>query len=126
MISPVQKWRLALIVITVIAIACIGFLSYIALDASVTISDMTRGRSDTEKSLKRLAQIFPKDSYSKKDVLYLLKKDNPGAFIVESQCAVQIDGLRFEFDTSGKLININTKALTTDAYICTSNKQKIH
>ena len=56
-----------------------------------------------------ISKVFPKN-YLKKDIIYILRKNYPKALIVEDPMTVQIEGLRFEFDKSGKLININPRA----------------
>jgi hypothetical protein len=70
------------------------------------------------KDLEILAGVFPRDRYDKKDIVAVLRANNPHGFIVETKCAVQLDGIRFEFDQVGKLSNINTRAEYTEDKSC--------
>jgi len=79
---------------------------------------MTQGYSDTKQDFQRLAEIYQKDKYTKKDIVYILRKHSPDAFIVETACYVQVRGLRFEFATDGKLTNIETRATFVPAPEC--------
>jgi uncharacterized protein YpmS len=116
------KWKWAFFISIAVFVTVIVFMGYGLLDQGITITYMSDGYERTENDLNRLAEIFPKN-YNKKDILYLLRKNNPDAFIVEDECAVQINGLRFEFDQNGKLKNINTRAEYSSEYECESTEQ---
>lgn len=118
MVKATNKWKWAFFVSTATLLTICAFLLYVVIDQSVTITYMSQGYDDTEKDLERLAATFPKDTYTKKDVVYVLRQENPDAFIVEGECTVQLRGLRFEFSLEGKLININTKAEYSNEYEC--------
>ncbi|MDH5631751.1 MAG: hypothetical protein OEZ10_02025 [Gammaproteobacteria bacterium] len=90
----------------------------IVLDQGISITYMSQGYEDTEADLERLAKLYPKSAHSKKDILYLLRKQNPDGFIVETQCTIQIHGLRFEFNNKGKLLNITVQAESKPEYDC--------
>ncbi|MET0123393.1 MAG: hypothetical protein ABW124_20335 [Candidatus Thiodiazotropha sp. 6PLUC9] len=113
-----NKWKWAFLTSVALSFVAIVFLLYAVIDQGVTITYMSQGYSDSEKDLQRLAAVFPKEAYSKKDLVYLLRRENPDAIIVDSKCAVQLRGLRFEFSENGKLININTKAESSPEYEC--------
>ena len=116
------KWKWAFFISITVCLAVIVFMAYGLLDQGITITYMSDGYERTEKDLDHLAGIFPKN-YDKKDILYLLRKNNPDAFIVEDKCTVQLNGLRFEFDQNGKLKNINTRAEYSSEYECESTEQ---
>lgn len=103
------KWKWAFFFSTTVLFIVIAFLVYGIFDQGVTISYMSLDHASTKKDLKRLSDIFPKN-YNKKDILFLLRKKNPDAFIVENKCTVQLDGLKFEFDGKGNLTDIKTGA----------------
>jgi len=116
------KWKWAFFISIAVFVIVTAFMAYGLLDQGITITYMSNGYERTEKDLNRLAEIFPKN-YNKKDILYLLRKNNPDAFIVEDECTVQLAGLRFEFDQNGKLKNINTRAEYSSEYECKSTEQ---
>lgn len=105
-----RPWRIAFFVVLIGAVVIIAFLAYSVLDQAITITHMSDGYSRTEKDLKTLSDVFPRDRYTKKDILAVLRKVDAKGFIVETKCTVQLNGLRFEFDNKGRLINVNTKA----------------
>jgi hypothetical protein len=113
-----SSWRLAFFAALTIGVVIIALLAYGILDQAVTITHRSDGHSRTEKDLKTLASIFPRDRYSKKDILALLRKRDPKGFIVEKPCTVQLNGLRFEFDNKARLVNVNTQAETSPDYEC--------
>lgn len=115
--SP-QKWRIAFFVTLIIAVAVIAVLAYSVVDQAISITYMSDGYSRTEKDLKTLGDAFPRDKYTKKDIVVVLRKLEPQGFIVETKCAVQLNGLRFEFDPKGRLIDVNTKAESSPEYEC--------
>ena len=113
-----KKWKFVFFLLAGISIIVVLFLGYAVLDQSVTITYMSQGYEDTEEDLNRLATLFPKEPYSKKDIVYILRKTYPEALIIEDDCTVKLRGLRFEFNKEGKLISINTKAESSPEYEC--------
>ena len=113
-----RPWRIAFFAAFVIGVGIIAFLGYSVLDQAVTITHMSDGYSRTEKDLKTLGDAFPRDRYTQKDILVVLRKLDPKGFIVETKCTVQLNGLRFEFDNKGRLVNVNTKAESSPDYEC--------
>jgi hypothetical protein len=118
MTDSTKAWRLAFFASVAIGVGIIGFLAYSVLDQGGAITHMSDGYSRTEKDLKILGSAFPRDRYDKKDILVILRKLDPKGFIVETKCTVQLNGLRFEFDTAGRLINVNTNAESSPDYAC--------
>lgn len=68
-----NKWKWAFFLSTALSITVVLFLLCSVIDQGVTITYMSQGYSDTENDLEKLAAVFPKDAYSKKDIVYLLK-----------------------------------------------------
>ena len=116
--NSAKKWRIAFFLTIAAALPLILFFAYSALDQGITITCLSQGYAETEEDLARLAKIFPKNAYTKKDIVVLLRQHNPEAFIVETSCTVELQNLRFEFDGKGRLLNINTKAQSSPDYEC--------
>ena len=74
MVKATNKWKWAFFVSTATLLTICAFLLYVVIDQSVTITYMSQGYDDTEKDLERLAATFPKDTYTKKDVVYVLRQ----------------------------------------------------
>jgi len=109
--KSINKWKWAFFISTALLISAVAFLLYAVMDQGVTITYMSQGYGDTEKDLERLAKVFPKDVYSKKDIVYLLRREYPEAFIVEGKCTVQLRGLRLSLAKQGNLL-ISTQRLS--------------
>ena len=118
MISSANKWRIAFLATFAASLPVIVFLGYLTIDQGVTVTYMSQGYAETKDDLSRLAKIFPKSTYSKNDILFLLRKNDPRAFIVETPCTIQLQGLRFEFNEQDKLMNITTQAQSAPEYAC--------
>jgi len=113
-----KLWQLAFFAALAIGVGTIALLAYSILDQGVTLTHMSEGYSRSEKDLKMLGDAFPRDRYTKKDIVVVLRKLEPKGLIVQTKCAVQLNGLRFEFDRSGRLVNVNTKAESSAEYAC--------
>lgn len=118
MAGSTRLWRIAFFAALIIGAGTIALLAYSVLDQGVTITHMSDGYSRTEKDLQTLGDAFPRDRYNKKDIVVVLRKLDPNGFIVETKCAVQLNGLRFEFDNKARLVNVNTKAEYSPDYEC--------
>jgi hypothetical protein len=117
-VGPMNKWRSAFFVTLVLSLLGIGGLAYRVIDQATTLTYVTDGYGRTEKDLQVLADTFPRDTYTRKDIVVVLRKIDPKAFIVETKCAVQLNGLRFEFNATGQLMGINPKAESSPEYEC--------
>jgi hypothetical protein len=124
MTGSVKSWRQAFAAAVAIAVGIIAFLAYSVVDQGVTITHLSEGYSRSENDLKVLADAFPRDRYNKKDVVAVLRKSDPKGFIVETKCAVQLNGLRFEFDSAGRLVNVNTEAGSSSDYPCPATGER--
>ena len=115
-VSP--RWRIAFFATLFVALVATGCLLYSVIDQAITLTYMSDGYERTKADLRNLANAYPRDQYNKKDIVAVLRRNDANAFIVETACAVQLNGLRFEFDKNGKLININTRAEQAPEYEC--------
>ena len=104
MAGSMNKWRIAFFTTLVLSLLGIGVLIYRIIDQAVTLTYVTDGYRRTEKDLQVLAETFPRDIYRKKDIVVVLRKIDPKAFIVETKCAVRV--------------GINTKAESSPEYEC--------
>ena len=112
------KWRIAFFAMLAVAMTAVAVLLYVLLDQAVTMTYMSDGYRRTEHDFKVLAQAFPRDRYHKKDVVVMLRRIEPKGFIVETKCAVQLNGLRFEFNARDELVGISTKAESSPDHEC--------
>ena len=120
MADSMKKWQIAFFTTLVLSVVGIGVLVFLLIDQAVTLAYVTDDYGRTAKDLQVLAETFPRDTYRKKDIVVVLRKIDPKAFIVETKCAVQLNGLRFEFNAIGQLVDINTKAESLPEYQCPS------
>ncbi|MES2820875.1 MAG: hypothetical protein V4812_18025 [Pseudomonadota bacterium] len=104
-----NRWKIAFFSLLSVFVSAIAIFGYCFIDMAYTMASMNDGYDRTVKDLERLSIIFPKEIYDKKDILHLLRKNNKEEFIVETDCKIQLDGLRFEFNEADKLIGINTR-----------------
>ena len=104
-----NHWKIFGISWFLISLVIISYLIFMGLEQGVSFTYMSQGCKQTVDDFKILAQIFPK-SFSKKDIIYILRKQYPDELIVEDSMSVQIKGLRFDFNNDNKLTLINIKA----------------
>ena len=117
---PLNRWKVAFFTLLVLALPTIAFLGYLFIDMAYSITYMRDGYTRTENKLERLSEVFPKQTYNKKDILHVLRQHNKEGFIVETACSVGIDGLLFEFNKANELIRIHTRADEEPELLCSS------
>lgn len=100
------KWAFWILLITTFAVSV--FLLYQIVDQAVTISYMGVGYGDALNDLEILMQLTPHISQplSQSDLVWLLRKNSPDAFITSNNERVGISSLRFIFDEDGNFIEI--------------------
>ena len=91
----------------VILIASNLFWAYQVLDQGITVTYHQVTIDNQKKSIEILGRLIKQNAsnLNQKDILYLLRKSSPEAFIVEERNLVILDGLKFEF-SDGKLVKI--------------------
>jgi len=101
-VSPL--WRIATLLLVV---ACAG-LVVLMFNQSITLTYMQVGYEDTNRDLEVLRKLAPqlKRGLTQKDVLVLLREQNPSGFIVQDENTVSFGQLRFVFDKSGQLTEV--------------------
>ena len=89
------------------------FLLYQIVDQAVTISYMGVGYGDALNDLEILMQLTPHISrpLSQSDLVCLLRKNSPDAFVTSNKERVGISFLRFIFDEDGNLIEVTRRKL---------------
>jgi len=113
-----NRWKIAFFTVLPLSVVAIVFVGYLFIDMAYTVTYMRDSYERTESKLEKLSEVFPKAVYAKKDIVHLLRVKNKGAFIVETSCSVQIDGLRFEFDQQGKMVRVDPNADTGPELHC--------
>src|SRR4030095_4260127 len=109
--APVSKrnpYKIAFFLLLFIFLGVGAFLVYSNLDQGVSLTYLRVGYEDTEEDLKALMGLFPAaaKNFSRKDLVYLLRKNHPEAFIVEEPSKVAVGFLEFEFDSYGALARV--------------------
>ena len=116
--TPTNRWRIAFFLALGVTLPLSGCLAYLLMDQAVSHTYMKDGYDGTVRDLDALATVFPKDRYKKRDLVSILRQHYPGALIVETACSVQLDGLRFDFDESHRMIGIVSRAEYTPSRKC--------
>jgi hypothetical protein len=109
-IKPKNRWKPAFLVSFAILLFSNAFWVYGYVDRSVTISYMREGMRSAEEDLISLKNLLPTvmQSQSKADILALLRRTNPKAFIVDTDSTISIGQLVFHFDRNSALRAITT------------------
>ena len=113
-----KRWRLAFLVSAGLLVPLVCFLAYLVIDQAVTLSYISDSTDSMAEDYRTLAAAFPRDRYDKKDILTVLRRNAPTAFIVETKCTVELEGVRFEFNSAGQLVGINSQAEFSPDYDC--------
>jgi hypothetical protein len=102
-----KKWKISFFVMLTIFIASNFFWAYQVLDQGITVTYHQVTIEDQKESIEVLGNLIKQNSINlnQKDILYLLRKSSPDAFIVEEGPSIILDGLKFEF-SDGKLVRI--------------------
>jgi hypothetical protein len=103
---PANKWKWAFGALLTVTLGLGLWLTYRLLDQGVTITYMSEGYTQTEKSLDLLLDILPKLSVGlqKKDLIFLIRQQDPKSFVVDKAAEVSVDQLIFRFDERGRLV----------------------
>ena len=105
--KKVNGWKIAFIITLLLLVVSNGILMYLLLDAGVTYTYMQVGYGDTLKANGTLKSLIPEltDNMTRKDIVHLLRKNNPDAFITDNDEGVGINQLKLQFEND-RLINI--------------------
>lgn len=100
-------WKRGFFILLLISIIIIGLLVYGIIDQSVTLSYTEVGMQDLENDLLVLKSLTPELSKTldKKDILFILRKNNPKIIIIENNNEIDVGQLRFIFK-SNKLVEV--------------------
>jgi len=109
-------WKIASLGWFIVSVLLIGGLGFIIVDQAVSAAYLSQGVDEMTADLETLAAVFPRGT-PKADVLAALRAHDPDAFIVETPCAVQVDGLRFDVGPEG-LRAVSVRALYEEAPPC--------
>jgi len=105
--ANMKKWKIYFFVMLAVFIASNIFWAYQVLDQGITVTYHQVTIDDQKESIEILGRLIKQNlsNLNQKDILYLLRKSSPDAFIVEEGDSIILDGLKFEFD-DGKLVKI--------------------
>lgn len=101
-----NRWKFAFWIVVPLLTLCLVFAAYTIIDNGITNTYMKVGFEDTVKAYSALARVFPKN-YSKKDIVFLLRKSQPDMLISEEKTKVRCDAGIFYFDQAGNLEKIS-------------------
>jgi hypothetical protein len=103
-----RHWRTAFFCLAGLFLVTIIVAVYGIIDQAVTINYMQEGRKSLASDLAVLRKLIPElhRGMSQKDVLTILRRQNPKAFIVEEKNTVWIGQVVFVFDQNGQLVEI--------------------
>jgi hypothetical protein len=103
-----RHWRTAFFCLAGLFVVAIILAVYEIIDQAVTIDYMQEGYKSLKSDFAVLRKLTPElhRGMSQKDVLTILRRQNPKAFIVEEKNTVWIGQVVFVFDQNGKLIEI--------------------
>lgn len=103
-----RHWRTAFFCLAGLFVVAIIVAVYEIIDQAVTIDYMQEGHKSLESDFAVLRKLTPElhRGMSQKDVLTILRRQNPKAFIVEEKNTVWIGQVVFVFDQNGKLVEI--------------------
>lgn len=85
--------------------------AYWLMDSAVTITYQQQGQKDLTEDLATLRALVPKAApqTTRKDLVYLLRKSNNEAFIVDSDSSVSVGQLVFRFNQKGRLDTVDSR-----------------
>jgi len=110
MSRPPNRWKIAFIVLAIIAVCTIGYLALQLFDQSATLGMLRDGFGRREAALSVLRKSIPDllraGRPSQKDMLAILQKHNQGAPVTSSASTIEIDLMRFCFAPDGSLDRI--------------------
>ncbi len=88
-----------------------GFLTYALIDSAVSYTYLTSSFDQERQANVALGQLVVagSKSYTKKDILHLLRQAKPTAFIVEEGNKVWFEGVLFRFE-SDRLVRVGEDA----------------
>ena len=104
----VNRWKVAMIIWLPVSVCALALFLYALIDQGITLTYQSVGYSDCTQSLAVLNQLIPKRESiaTKKDLLVVLRNQNPDAFIVEGKRSISLEQLCFLFSNEGMLIEV--------------------
>ncbi len=102
-----NKWKISFFVFVALLVATNLWWLYAAIDAGVTSTYQQVSFDEKSKAVEMLGALVVRggQQYTKKDVLHVLRQLNKGAFIVEEENLIDVEGVKFIF-LNGKLSEV--------------------
>ena len=94
-----NKWKISFLICLVVLIISNLFWMYSLLDSGVSQTYQQVTIDEQDQVINSLGELIVKGAkeYSKKDILYLLRKSKPNEFIVEDKNKIIFEGTEFLF-----------------------------
>jgi hypothetical protein len=92
-------WKRYFFITLILLIVANAFWIYKSIDFGVTYTYQQVTLDDKIRNIKLLGSLVVEGAknYSKKDLLHILRKINPSAFIVEEENRINCEGVQFFF-----------------------------
>ena len=102
-----KSWKTAFFLCVLLLIASNIFWLYVVLDQSISYTYLGVSYDEQKQANEELGRLIVGGarSYSKKDLVHLLRLSKPDAFIVEEEDLVVYEGIYFRF-SEDKLISV--------------------
>lgn len=94
-----SKWKIAFLVSLAAFLATNGLWAYLFVDQSITLMYTDASSREQARAIQDLGALIVKggESYTKEDVVFLLRQAKPDAFIVDNGEVVIFEGIAFRF-----------------------------
>jgi hypothetical protein len=105
------RWRKAFYGLLALFIALVLLAVYGIVDQAVTITYMQEGMKTVKADLSVLARLAPSltKGISRKEIVPLLRQQNPEELIAEESGTIVIGQLIFKFDKDGRLDSVKER-----------------
>lgn len=102
-----NRWKTAFWLAAAVLVVSNLFWLYIALDAGISQTYLEASYDEQQKASADLGSLVVKGAtkYSRKDVLHMLRRAKPSAFIVEEGDKIIFEGIVFRFE-SDRLVEV--------------------
>ncbi len=102
-----KGWKIASLISFLLLIVSNLLWAYLVFDQAISYTYLKTSYDDQTEIIRWLGGIVVKgaESYSKKDIVHLLRQSKPDAFIVEEDDLIVFEGIHFLF-SDGKLVEV--------------------
>lgn len=104
-----NRWKVAFFLSFLLSLFLLANQLLLIVDRGKSASHFDQGYKDLRGDFRNLAELYPKGEASS-ELLTQLRSRFPEEIIVEEERYIQMNGLRFEFDSDGLLERIEIEA----------------